>query len=185
MSFCLWITGLPGSGKSAITSELEKLLAESGVEAITLALDRIRKVITPDPRYTDQERELVYRSLVMMAKLLVEHSGKGVIIDATGNRRRFRDLARHLIPEFAEVYVSCPLEVCQEREASRQSREVQADLYRKAKQGRLEGGLPGVSSPYEEPESPEVRVESDMLTPRESARRILGYIKSRWPLYSE
>jgi adenylylsulfate kinase len=180
MSFCLWITGLPGSGKSTITKELEQLLSSSGIETITLALDRIRTVITPDPHYTDQERELVYRSLVMMAKLLVEHCGKGVIIDATGNRRRFRELARQLILEFAEIYVSCPIEVCQEREPSRQSREVQADLYKKAKQGRLGGALPGVSAPYEEPESPEVRVNSETLSPRESAAKIADYVKSRW-----
>jgi len=180
MSFCLWITGLPGSGKSAVTRELEKLLSGSGIEAVTLGLDRIRKVVTPDPHYTEQERELVYRSLVMMAKLLVEHSEKGVIIDATGNRRRFRELARQLIPEFAEVYVSCPLEICQERESARQSREVQADLYGKAKQGQLEGGLPGVSVPYEEPEAPEVLVKSDIMTPLESARKIMEYVNSRW-----
>lgn len=181
MSFCLWITGLPGSGKSTIVSELEKLFSRSGRVAVTLALDRIRKVITPDPHYTEQERELVYRSLVMMAKLLVEHSEKGVIIDATGNRRRFRELARQLIPEFAEVYVSCPLEICQERESSRQSREVQADLYGKAKHGQLGGELPGVSAPYEEPTAPEVQVESDIMTPLESARKIMEYVESRWP----
>jgi adenylylsulfate kinase len=181
MSFCLWITGLPGSGKSTITRELEKLFSRSGVAAVTLALDRIRKVVTPNPHYTDEEREIVYRSLVMMARLLVEHSGKGVIIDATGNRRRFRELARQLIPEFAEIYVRCPLEVCREREVSRHSREVQADLYKKAKQGRLEGGLPGVSSPYEEPEAPEVQVDSDILTPREAATKIAEYVRSRWP----
>lgn len=180
MSFCVWITGLPGSGKSTITGELEQLLSSSGIETITLTLDQIRTVITPNPQYTDQERELVYRSLVMMAKLLVEHCGKGIIIDATGNRRHFREMARKLISDFAEVYVSCPMEVCQARETSRQSKEVQTELYKKAQQGRLEGELPGVSVPYEETESPEVRVNSDVLSPRESADKIAEYVKSRW-----
>ncbi|MFW6147935.1 MAG: adenylyl-sulfate kinase [Thermodesulfobacteriota bacterium] len=185
MNFCLWITGLPGSGKSTIAREVEELLSNSGIETIILSMDQIRTIITPEPAYTDQERDIVYRSLVMMAKLLVEHSGKGVIIDATGNRRSFRGLARELIPEFAEIYVSCPVEVCQAREPLRQSREIQPDLYKKAKQGRLEGGLPGVSAPYEEPESPELKVQSDVLTPRESATKITNYVKSRWLLRND
>jgi len=185
MTFCLWLTGLPGCGKSTIAGELEQLLSASGIETVILSMDQIRTVVTPEPAYTDQERELVYRSLVMTAKLLVEHSGKGVIIDATGNRRRFRQLARELISEFAEIYVSCPMEVCQAREPARQSREVQSDLYRKAKQGRLEGGLPGVSAPYEEPKYPELKVESDVLTPRESAVKIADYVQSRWPVHGD
>ena len=72
MSFCLWLTGLPGSGKSTILQELSRILSESGIEAVTLSLDHIRKVITPEPKYTDEERDIVYRALVMMAHLLIE-----------------------------------------------------------------------------------------------------------------
>ena len=119
MSFCLWLTGLPGSGKSEIRNELSRMLSESEIEAVTLSLDHIRKVLTPEPKYTDEERKLVYRSLVLMAQLLVEQGEKNVIIDATGNRREFRYLARRMIPEFAEIYVKCSLETCKAREASR------------------------------------------------------------------
>ena len=180
MSFCLWITGLPGSGKSTIARELEQMFLEAGIHFVTLCLDQIRKVLTAELKYTDQERELVYRSLVIMAQLMVEHSGKNVIIDATGNRKEFRGLARRLIPEFAEIYVKCPLEACQVREASRRGRSVQKDLYKSAAQGKLKGKLPGISAPYEEPENPEVQVASDVLSPHESAGRIMVYIRSRW-----
>ena len=101
MNFCIWITGLPGSGKSTIVRELEHILSESGIDQTVLSLDQIRKILTPEPKYTDDERALVYRSLALMAQLLVVGGEKNVIIDATGNRREFRDLARHLIPEFA------------------------------------------------------------------------------------
>lgn len=180
MNFCLWVTGLPGSGKSTIVKELERLFTGAGLDFITLGLDQIREVLTPEPKYTDEEREIVYRSLVLMAHLLVEHSRKNVIIDATGNRRAFRDLARQRIPEFAEVYVKCPLEICQSREASRNGQSVEENLYRKAKAGRLKGELPGISVPYEEPHDAEVLVPSDRLKPRESAKRIMDYVRSRW-----
>ena len=163
-----------------IVKELEHMLSDAGIGVITLNLDLIRKIITPEPKYTDEERGLVYRSLVLMAQLLVDKGGKNVIIDATGNRREFRDLARELIPEFAEVYVKCPLKTCQRRETSRHSRAVQENLYQKASEGRLEGQLPGISVPYEEPEHPELLITSDVLSPQESARNIAEYVKSRW-----
>jgi adenylylsulfate kinase len=180
MNFCLWVTGLPGSGKSTIVKEMERLLAGAGLDFITLGLDQVRTFLTPEPKYTDEERELVYRSLVLMAQLLIEHSGKNVVIDATGNRRAFRNLARQRIPEFAEVYVKCPLKICQSREASRNGQSVEKDLYKKAKAGQLEGALPGISVPYEEPQDPEVLVSSDRLEPAESAKRIMDYVRSRW-----
>ncbi|MDX2508856.1 MAG: adenylyl-sulfate kinase [Desulfobacterales bacterium] len=180
MSFCLWLTGLPGSGKSTILNELSQMLTESGIEAITLNLDHIRKVLTPQPKYTSEERDIVYRSLVIMAQLLLEHGGKNVIIDATGNRKEFRELARRLIREFAEIYVKCPLRICQTRETSRRGQLVERNLYKKAVAGRLIGQLPGISTPYEESEDRELEVLSNVLTPHESAKKIMDYVMSRW-----
>lgn len=180
MSFCLWITGLPGSGKSTIAKALVEKLEASGVEVIYLSLDHLRRILTPEPRYTEEERSIVYRSLAVMARLLVQEARKNVIIDATGNRREYRDLARQLMPEFAEVYVQCPLEVCMEREAARRGQPVQRDLYKTALQGKLEGGLPGVSVPYEEPQHPEVRVHSNGMSPNEAANEIKAYLQARW-----
>jgi adenylylsulfate kinase len=179
MSFCLWLTGLPGSGKSTILEELLKMFSESRVEAAVLNLDKIRKIVTPEPKYTEEERGIVYRSLVMMARLLTTECGKNVVIDATGNRRKYRDLARRLVPGFAEIYIECPLEICTKREALRRGGHVGKDLYRRAGEGSLSGDMPGVSVPYEPPVDPEVIVRSDVLSPVESAEKIMGYIQSR------
>ena len=179
-NFCLWLTGLPGSGKTTITQELEELLVKQGVNLVILSMDRMRLFLTPDPKYTEQEREIVYRALVMVAQLLMEHSAKSVIIDATGNRRHFRELARASISDFAEVYIKCDIEVAREREASRETPAVEKDLYRKAQQGKLGGGLPGLTTPYEEPAEPEIEVPSEALTPFEAAQEIMSYVRERW-----
>lgn len=76
--------------------------------------------------------------------------------------------------------MKCPLDLSREREKSRIKGLVEKDLYRKAEEGKLEGGLPGVSSPYEEPLAAEVEVDSDLLAPGESAGRIMQYIRTRW-----
>jgi adenylylsulfate kinase len=99
MTWAIWITGLPGSGKSVIADKVGTIM-----QVQVLELDEIRKFITPKPSYSDDEREIVYASLVYMAKIMVT-SGIPVIIDATANRRRYRDRARAAIPNFAEVYV--------------------------------------------------------------------------------
>jgi len=85
-------------------------LEARGIPLKVLELDEIRKVVTPEPTYSAAEREIVYRALAYMAKLLTE-AGVPVLIDATADRRAWRDLARTLIPIFAEVQLLCPLEV--------------------------------------------------------------------------
>ena len=93
MSWAVWITGVPGCGKSTVARAVASRLAEQGVPVRLLELDAIRKVLTPHPSYSDAEREVVYRSLVFMAGALTE-AGVPVIIAATAHRRAWRDLAR-------------------------------------------------------------------------------------------
>lgn len=178
--FCIWITGLPGSGKSTIAGEVKRILQKSGLNVLILNLDRIREVVTPDPRYTKEERDILYRSLVYMGKLLYEESDKNIIIDATGNRLSYRNLAREMIPEFAEVYIRCPLEACWKREAERKAQYIEQNLYRKAASHQLKGGLPGVTAPYEENRNPELEIDSLKLSPHDSAMKIVSYVSKRW-----
>ncbi len=169
MSWVVWFTGLPGCGKTTIAEKTKALLSENGVESRTLQLDEIRRVITPHPRYTDEERETVYASLAYMAKLLSE-AGVNVIIDATANKRSYRDLARSFVPSFAEVYIRAPLDVCISREAVRKAKFAPKDIYKKS--AAQKATVPGVNVPYEEPLKPEIVVDSEKLSPEESAQFI-------------
>jgi adenylylsulfate kinase len=180
MNFCLWLTGLPGSGKTTIRKELERLLKGKGLEPVVLSMDELRKFLTPTPKYTEEEREIVYRAMVLIATYVFEHSNRAIVIDATANRRRFRELARQRIPEFAEVYIRCPLEICKSRESDRKFSPVEKQLYQKADKGKLKGGLPGATIPYEEPLNPEILVPSDLLSPKQAALKIMNHIESKW-----
>jgi len=116
MAWAIWITGLPGSGKTSVAREVADMLDDEKLR--TLQLDEIRTIVTPRPTFSEQERDIVYAFLAYAAMVLTE-CGVNVIIDATANRKRYRDLARRLIPRFIEVYVSCSLETCRQREAHR------------------------------------------------------------------
>lgn len=149
----VWITGLPGSGKSSLADALREIRGDFMI----LRMDDLRKIVTPEPTYSEAERDLVYRSLVYLAKKLTE-AGQDVIIDATGNMRKWRELARNLIPRYMEVYLRCSREECMRRERSRQDTHgAPKDIYLKGEKG---WPVPGVNAPYEEPADPEVVVES-------------------------
>lgn len=163
--FAIWITGLPGSGKSTFADELKKIHPE----IVVLRMDELRKTVTPDPTYSGPERDIVYRAMVYTAGKLAE-LGHNVIIDATGNLRRWRELARQLIPRFAEVYLKCPIELCIRREQQRlETRGAPNDIYKKGASG---WPVPGMAAPYEEPLSPEVVIDTEKTSPRDGIAAI-------------
>ncbi len=150
MSWAIWITGRPGSGKSTLARAAAARLAEAGEPVTVLELDRLRRTLTPQPAYSEAEREVVYRALVFVALALTE-AGRPVLIDATGHRREWRDLARTCIPRFAEVRLDCPVEVCAARERAR---------------------VPGVNVPYEPALSPDLVVDTSDESMEAAADRI-------------
>jgi adenylylsulfate kinase len=173
MSWAIWITGPPGSGKSAVARATAALLEEQGQPIKRLELDEIRKDITPAPTYTDREREIVYRALGYMAVTLVE-ADTPVLIDATAHRRAWRDLVRAAVPHFAEVQLVCPLEICQERERTRATGHAPRDIYRKA--GRPGATVPGVDVPYEQALAPELLIDTSQQSVDEAAGRVVGLV---------
>lgn len=168
----LWITGLPGSGKSTIADAVKK----SYLDFIILRMDELRRVVTPEPSYSEGEREIVYRTIVYMAKMLSELN-HNVIIDATANRRRWRDSAKESIKNFAEVYLKCSLDICREREKNRMNaHSAPKDIYKKGLQG---SPVPGLTVPYEEPLNPELIIDTGSLSIEESAKKVINFVSKQ------
>jgi adenylylsulfate kinase len=169
VSFAVWLTGLSGCGKSSIARELAALLHERGVDPAVLESDVLRTQLTPYPRYDAAERDLFYAALAHLAEFLVRRETP-VVVDATANRRAYRDAARARMDRFAEVFIDTPLEVCEARDPK--------GLYRAAREGRS-STLPGLQAAYEAPLAPELTLRGDRGTPLESAAAIVAWLEAR------
>ncbi len=175
----IWLTGMPGSGKSTLARLVAGRLHRRHVAAQVLSVEMVRDVLTPRPKYTEEERHVVYSTLVFVSTMLARND-VNVIIDATANRRRYRDEARRRITRFAEIYLKCPLEVCMQREKGRKRRfGAPSRIYAKARTGASKT-VPGVGVPYEIPLSAELTVDTSLLRPNQSAEQISQFVLSRF-----
>lgn len=168
-AFAVWLTGLPASGKSTIAAALRARLEAQGLCVEVLESDEVRRILTPAPTYSYEERNLFYRALAFLASRLVKH-GVTVIIDATATKRAYRELARTLITPFFEVAVECPLNVCMARD--------QKGTYRKGLTGESTS-VPGLQDAYEPPLSPDVRIDSSKTAPDVAADSVMAILRSR------
>jgi len=168
--FAIWVTGLPASGKTTLARAVEKRLYQwYGVKVVRLESDELRKILTPHPTYSVEERDWFYNVLVFMGELLTKN-GINVIFDATGNRRAYREKARRLIKKFMEVYTKCSLDVCKQRDVK--------GIYERALRG-LATTVPGIQEPYEEPEAPELIINTETTTPEEGAEHVIAKLKEQ------
>jgi adenylylsulfate kinase len=161
--FALWLTGLPASGKSALARNVRARLHEAGVQVQILDSDDLRAVLTPQPTYSDAERDWFYDVMTYIGQLLTQND-VNVLFAATGARQHYRGRARQRIPQFAEVYVQCALATCMERDPK--------GLYAKARAGEI-ATLPGLQTPYEAPKYAEIVVNTAALTVDEGAQQII------------
>jgi len=168
-AFAVWLTGLPASGKSTVARALAAKLDGKGIRAAVLESDAVRREIAPDAGYGEKERDAFYGTLAYLARALVLH-GVPVIVDATANRRTYRDRARETIPRFLEVHVCCPLAVCRARDPK--------GIYRRGADGTAQN-VPGISAPYEPPLLPEVVVDGERDDPAVAAGRIVSELEKK------
>lgn len=167
--FAVWMTGLPSSGKTTLAKMLAKILFEQGVNVQILDSDDLREVLTPQPSYSQSERDWFYHVLVYITELLTQN-GVNVVIAATGSLRRYRQEARDRLGRLVEVYLICPIEVCKQRDPK--------GLWKRVETGELTD-LPGADATYEEPHSPEVQVDTQALSPQAGAQKVFEYLKKR------
>jgi adenylyl-sulfate kinase len=168
MSWIVWLTGPPASGKTAIASALSRKLSASGVAAIRLESDALRRVLTPQADYSPSGRGRFYAMVADLAALLAEQ-GFNVLVDATAPRRAHRQRLRDRFPGLVEVHVDAPLAVREARDPK--------GLYRRARSGNAPH-LPGVSEPYEPPLAPDLAL-SGTETAAGNARRLLRLLAAR------
>ena len=164
----IWFTGLSGSGKSSIANILEKKLQALGKHTITLDGDNMRHGLNRDLGFTAADRVENIRRVGEVAKLMV-NSGLICITSFISPFESERKMARSLVPEneFIEVYIDTPLSVCEERDVK--------GLYAKARSGEIPN-FTGISSPYESPENPEIRIDTTKLSAEEAANQIIEFI---------
>ncbi|MEK5442178.1 MULTISPECIES: adenylyl-sulfate kinase [unclassified Fredinandcohnia] len=170
-SCVIWFTGLSGSGKSSLANALDKELFSLNVQSYVLDGDNIRHGLNAGLGFSKQDRKENIRRIGEVSKLFVD-SGQIVSTAFISPFREDRDQVRALFPdgEFIEVYVKCPITICENRDPK--------GLYKKARNGEI-SEFTGISSPYEEPYRPELILETDKLTISQSVGTIINYLKER------
>ncbi len=171
----IWLTGLSGSGKSTIADLLEQELAAAGYHTYLLDGDNIRHGLNKNIDFTDEGRKENIRRIGEVAKLFLD-AGVIVITAFISPFQEDRDTVRHLVEpnEFVEVFVSCPLEICEKRDVK--------GLYAKARKGEIPN-FTGISSPFEVPAHPEVTVHTDQQDLTACVNQILDFTLKRLKPY--
>lgn len=165
--FNLWLTGLSGSGKTTLALKVSNHLKEYRIPHEVLDGDVLRPVLSPGAGYTEKERNAFRHKIIFLAKLLNEH-GVSCIIPLLSSSRKVREHARNELINFNEVYVKCPIDICIARDSK--------GLYKNAENGE-EDNVVGIHIPYEEPENPEISLDTSKQDVELCVKIIMSRIK--------
>ncbi|MED0585762.1 adenylyl-sulfate kinase [Bacillus subtilis] len=170
-SCVLWFTGLSGSGKSVLANAVDEKLYRKGIQSYVLDGDNIRHGLNKDLGFQTGDRIENIRRIGEVAKLFVD-SGQMILTAFISPFREDRDMVRALFPkgEFFEIYVKCPLHVCEQRDPK--------GLYKKARNGEIKH-FTGIDSPYEAPLSPDFIIESDQTSISDGAELIINALQNK------
>ena len=167
-SALVWFTGLSASGKSTIAHGVEKQLFDLGVRTYVLDGDNVRHGLNSNLGFSPEDREENIRRIGEVAKLMVD-AGLVVFTAFISPYRKDRDSVRKFFERgsFFEVFVKCSLDECERRDPK--------GFYGKARAGIIKN-YTGISAPYEEPEAPELVIDTETLTPEDSVKRLIGFL---------
>lgn len=171
-AFCIWLTGLPCSGKTTIGKKLFEILTKRGLNVKLFDGDEVRKTISKNLGFSREDRIENVLRVARMAKELV-NSGTVVICALVSPYRDLRKEVRAMFEDgrFIEVFVDAPIEVCEARDTK--------GMYKKARLGLIKN-FTGIDDPYERPDTPEVHLETDKLDIKASLEKIIKYLNNNY-----
>ena len=168
---CLWFTGLSGSGKSTIANEIQNKLYELKIHTYVLDGDNIRHGLNYDLDFSEKGRKENIRRIGEVTKLFVD-AGIIVLTAFISPFKEDREFVRNLLPErrFIEIFIDTELSVCEKRDPK--------NLYAKAKNNEIKN-FTGITSPYEAPENPEIRLDNNDGNLENNVEEIIDYIRHK------
>jgi adenylylsulfate kinase len=166
----VWLTGLSGSGKSTIAVDLEKRLLERGVRAYILDGDNVRHGLNKNLGFSPEDRTENIRRIGEVAKLFTD-AGLVAITAFISPYRADRDQVRALMKpgDFVEIFVECPVDVCEQRDVK--------GLYKKARAGEIKE-FTGISAPYEAPAKPELVLPSHEVSVEAAVAKVVAHLEA-------
>ena len=168
-SFVLWFTGLPLSGKTTIADLVYEELKSMGLRVERLDSKQVRALF-PKAGFTREER-LRHLGRVAFLSSILERNGISVVASFISPYKEARDFARRLCKNYVEIYVKASIETCKKRDYK--------GLYDKAIRGEIPN-FTGISDPYEEPEDPDIILDTEKLTPEEAKNIVIDYVKEHF-----
>ena len=164
----IWLTGIPGSGKTTLAIELKKFYEKKGLSLEILDGDEVRKTLSKDLGFSPEDRKEHNRRVIFVAQILAKN-GVTTVVPLISPYRETRDYARKEIPTFVEVWIKASIDECKKRDPK--------GLYKKALAGEIKN-LTGLQAPYEEPKNPELVLDTEKLTVEESVEELISTIKN-------
>ena len=168
-AFTLWLTGLSGSGKTTIADKLAERLREEGKKIVIIDADVIRKEVLPELGYSDEERHKIRQTIANVCHLLTKN-GIINIASAIAATKESKDYAIQTANKIYWAYVKCPIKECEERDPQ--------GNYKKFREGVWDNFV-GITTPYHEPENPDVVIETDKESVEEGVEKLLHFLKEK------
>ncbi len=167
-SFVIWLTGLSGSGKSTLANEIEVELFNRNINVFILDGDNLRGGLNKDLTFSETDREENIRRVAEVSKILMD-AGTIVISAFISPFEKDRRMAKEIVgsDNFIEIYVDCPIDICENRDVK--------GLYKKARNGEI-SNFTGISSPFETPVNPDIIVNTNNESIKQSSDKILASI---------